>query len=488
MQNRAQRINYLRLLQERNKRNARANLLDFTKYTFKAFEPAPFHEIYYKLLTLFAKGKIKKLITTMPPQHGKSEGSTRRLPAFIHGLNPNAKIAIGSYNTTFARKFNRDIQRIIDQPSYLDLYPETTLNGSNIVTVTSSYLRNSDEFEIVGHAGSLKAVGRGGPLTGNTVDFMIMDDLYKDYAEGNSPIIREGVWDWYTSVVRTRLHNDSQELIVFTRWHEEDLIGQIQKKEEVIELKSLDQLENIPPRAWIKVNFEALKELEPNEIDQRAPGVPLWPIKHNKEKLKEVRDLDPENFNCLYQGNPISLQGLLYTDFNTYNTLPELKIIKNYTDTADTGADYLASIVYGLPLDPEDDKIYIIDLLFTAQPMEVTEPWTASLLINNKVNQADVESNNGGRGFARVIDQNTPDGINISWFTQNKNKEARIFSNSATVNKKITFPADWASRFNEFYDHLTRYKKNFRANKHDDGPDVLTGIIEKNQVADFWAG
>ena len=279
-----------------------------------------------------------------------------------------------------------------------------------------------------------------------------------------------------------------QELIVFTRWHEEDLIGQIKKKEEVIELKSLDQLENIPPRAWIKINFEALKELEPNEIDQRAPGVPLWPIKHNKEKLKEVRDLDPENFNCLYQGNPISLQGLLYTDFNTYNTLPELKIVKNYTDTADTGADYLASIVYGLPLDPEDDKIYIIDLLFTSKPMEVTEPWTASLLINNKVNQADIESNNGGRGFARVIDQNTPDGITVSWFTQNKNKEARIFSNSATVNKKITFPADWASRFSEFYDHLTRYKKNFRANKHDDGPDVLTGIIEKNQAADFWAG
>lgn len=488
MQSRAQKIEYLRLLQERNKRNARTNLLDFTKYTFKGFEPAQFHKIYYHLLTLFAKGKIKKLIATMPPQHGKSEGSTRRLPAFIHGLNPNAKIAIGSYNTTFARKFNRDVQRIIDEPSYFELYPETTLNGSNVVTVTSSYLRNSEEFEIVGHTGSLKAVGRGGALTGNTVDFMLMDDLYKDYAEGNSPIIRAAVWDWYTSVVRTRLHNDSQELIVFTRWHEEDLIGQIQKKEEVIELKSLDQLESIPPRAWVKVNFQALKESETTEIDQRAPGLPLWPTKHNAKKLEEVRELDPENFNCLYQGDPQSSEGLLYSPFATYNALPELKIVKNYTDTADTGTDYLSSIVYGLPLDPEDEKIYIIDLLFTTEPMELTEGWTSSLLINNKVNQADVESNNGGRGFARVIDQKTPESITVSWFNQSQNKEARIFSNSATVNKKIVFPADWASRFREFYDHITRYKKNFKANKNDDGPDVLTGIIEKNQVADFWAG
>ena len=488
MQNRAAEINYLKLIKERNKRNARANLLDFTKYTFKAFEPAPFHNVYYHLLTLFAQGKIKKLIATMPPQHGKSEGSTRRLPAFIHGLNPNAKIAVGSYNTTFARKFNRDIQRIIDEPNYLDLFPETTLNGSNVVTISSSYLRNSEEFEIVGYTGSLKAVGRGGALTGNTVDYMLMDDLYKDYQEGNSPLIRSGVWDWYTSVVRTRLHNDSQELIVFTRWHEEDLIGEIAKKEQVIEINNLSQLENIPPRAWVKVNFEALKESEPTEIDRRAIGVPLWPAKHNIEKLEEVRDLDPENFNCLYQGNPISSEGLLYSPFGTYSDLPELKIVKNYTDTADKGADYLASIVYGLPLDPEDNKIYIIDLLFTTEPMELTEGWTASLLVNNKVNQVDIESNNGGRGFARVVDQNTPDSVTVISFTQTQNKESRIFSNSATVNKKIVFPADWASRFNEFYDHVTRYKKNFRANKHDDGPDVLTGIIEKNQVADFWAG
>ena len=143
----------------------------------------------------------------------------------------NSKIAVASYNTTFARKFNRDIQRIIDTKDYHSIFPETYLSSSKVVDVSSNFLRNTEEFEIVDHKGSLKAIGRGGALTGNSVDIMIMDDLYKDYAEGNSPIIRDAVWDWYTTVVKTRLHNDSQELIVFTRWNEDDLIGRLEKKE-----------------------------------------------------------------------------------------------------------------------------------------------------------------------------------------------------------------------------------------------------------------
>lgn len=107
------------------------------------------------------------------------------------------------------------------------------MNESNVVTVSDNYLRNSEEFEIVNKKGGLKAVGRGGALTGNAVDVMIMDDIYKDYAESNSPIIREAAWDWYTTVVKTRLHNDSQELIVFTRWHEDDLIGRLEKKKKL---------------------------------------------------------------------------------------------------------------------------------------------------------------------------------------------------------------------------------------------------------------
>jgi len=94
-----------------------------------------------------------------------------------------------------------------------------------------------------------------------------MDELYKNYAEGNSPIIREASWKTYTSTATTRLHNDSQELIVFTRWNDDDLIGRLEKSGElIIDIKSLKDLENIPYGAWVRINFEAIKESESTEV------------------------------------------------------------------------------------------------------------------------------------------------------------------------------------------------------------------------------
>lgn len=82
----------------------------------------PFHLSFYWVLDAFAHGRIKRLIVTMPPQHGKSEGTTRLLPAYMLGLDPDLRIAIASYSDTFARKFNRAIQRIIDSPEYYVLF------------------------------------------------------------------------------------------------------------------------------------------------------------------------------------------------------------------------------------------------------------------------------------------------------------------------------------------------------------------------------
>lgn len=471
------------LVDDRDIYNAQRHLLDFTKFTFKDFDETEFHIDYYNTLNEFAEGRIKKLIISVPPQHGKSLGSTKQLPSFLFGKNPNIKIAIGTYSDTFAKKFNRDCQRIIDDENYHKIFPDTTLNRSNVVTISDNYLRNASEFEIVGHLGSLKAVGKGGALTGNPVDIMIMDDLYKDYMEGNSPIIRENVWDWYTTVVKTRLHNDSQELIVFTRWHEDDLIGRLEKTEKVIEIKSLEEIKNIDPSTWVKINYEAIKASPKTDLDSREIGEPLYNKKHNIKSLEEKRALDPEKFQCLYQGNPRSKEGLLYNDFKTYKELPSIKIKKNYTDTADAGADYLCSINYGLPLDSNDNNIYILDVLYTQKNMTETEPLTGEFL--KGINEAKFESNNGGRYFADNIQKLTS--CVIDWFHQSKNKESRIYSNNASVSNRIVFPERWSIDCPEFYDHTVNYKKLFKANKHDDAADVLTGIIESetNNLDDF---
>lgn len=471
-----QEIELENLLQEDAVARSRGELMPFTYYTFPGFTPVNFHRQYYKLLNKFAKGEIRKLMISVPPQHGKSEGSTRRLPAFLLGLNPDRKIAVASYNATVAQKFNRDVQRIIEDPKYAEIFPDTRLNEDNVVTVSSNYLRNSTEFEIVGHHGGLRAVGRGGPLTSFQVDVMIMDDLYKDYAEGNSPIVRQAVWDWYTSTVKSRLHNDSQELMVFTRWHEDDLIGAHEKLGKVVEVTDVNNLPEVSGDVWLKINFPAIQNKKSTKIDPRPKGEPLWPQRHSLSNLQEARDIDPKKFACLYQGNPEDKKGQLYGDFKTYTEIPGLKIIRSYTDTADTGEDNLCSIVYGVPLSPTDPHRYILDVLYTDEPMEDTEPATIDLFNRNQVRQARIESNNGGRGFARVVQKGVK--AKVDWFHQGKNKESRIYSNSAQVVSRLVMPSDWHIRWPEFYSDVTKYKSRFAANKKHDAPDTLTGIIE----------
>lgn len=424
---------------------------------------------------MFAKGRIKRLIVTVPPQHGKSLGSSKYLPAYMLGINPDLNIALMSYSTTFARKFNRHLQRVIDTPEYGNVFKDTKLNNSNVVTGSTSYLRNADEFEIVNHTGSFKAIGREGALTGNPVDVMIFDDLYKDAMEGNSPVVRDNVIEMYKTVAETRLHNDSQQLCVFTRWHEEDLIGYFERTYNVITLTSFDQLSTITDwtDTWVKINFEAIKASEPTELDPRQIGEPLFPERHNLRKLQSTQKADPIVFDCMYQGEPKPKEGLLYSPFKTYSTLPDVKSRRNYTDTADMGNDYLASVCYSKGI---DDLIYITDITYTQESMERTELLIPMMFERNNTMQSRIESNNGGRGFARAIQQRST--TKIDWFHQSENKEARILTNASQVNDKIIMPIDWVSRWPVFYNHVSNFKKLFKANKHDDAPDVLTGIIE----------
>ena len=129
----------------------------------------------------------------------------------------------------------------------------------------------------------------------------------------------------------------------------------------------------------------------------------------------------------MYQGHPSSREGLLYgLNFAEYDDLPH-EIVRrgNYTDTADTGDDYLCSLSYAVDA---DGAIYITDAVYTREPMEVSEPLVAEMLLRSDTRQAAVESNNGGRGFARAVQSLAP-GVRIEWFHQGGNKEARILSN-----------------------------------------------------------
>lgn len=453
-------IEQIRVQHELNRRHAPKSVLNFTKYTFThQFHATWLHNSYYQKLDDFAEGKIKKLMVFMPPQHGKSEGSTRRLPAYVLGKNPDKKVAIACYNSSKARKFNREIQRIMDEPDYQDLFPEARLsNGSD------GYARTSDEFEMLNHRGGLKSVGVGGSLTGEPVDMLIMDDLYKDAKSAWSPKVRENVQDWYDTVADSRLHNDSQQLLVFTRWHPDDLAG---------------RLLGIEAADWEVIIYPAIKVGEPNDYDPRKEGEALYPEKHSKEKLEKTMHRNKHVFECLYQQNPTSKVGLLYELFKTYTIKPvSLKTVrKAYVDTADKGTDFLCSIVY----DETESGIYIVDVIYTQEGMLSTEPMVAIQMKKHSVQFAIIEANNGGEGFKRNVEKGTRTLGNTKTkfkaFHQSDNKEVRIFTNSADVNNMLFMPVGWDKMWPKFYKDVTEYVAQ-GGNEHDDAPDAMTGTVE----------
>lgn len=278
---------------------SRCYLEDFVSLTFSAFQFKWYHKLLCSKLDDVITGKITRLMVFMPPQHSKTELVSRRFPAFLLGRDPFTKIASCTYSSDLAQKLNRDVQRIIDDELYRYIFPHTTLSGKSSLNVqdNSTYTRTTDFFEIVGYRGMYKSVGTGGPLTGNTVDYGIIDDPIKDAVEAHSQTYRNRVWEWYNDVFVTRMHNNSRQIITLTRWHEDDLAGRILSSEK---------------DKWTIVSFPAIKEDDKNKDDIRKIGEALWPERHSLERILDIKSKSQRTFTSLYQQRPSPSEGALF--------------------------------------------------------------------------------------------------------------------------------------------------------------------------------
>lgn len=444
---------------------ARRELIHFTQVTYPGYTANWHHVEYAKKLDAFVRGDIKNLMVFMPPQHGKSELCSRRMPAKLLGNDPDLRIAIISYNHIFASKFNRDIQRIIDSEQYRRLFPDTTLNAQNIRTVVGNYLRNADEFEVVGHRGGLVSVGVGGGLTGRPVDILIIDDPYKSQKDAWSPTIRRSIQDWYDTVALTRLHNKSRQLLTLTRWHEDDLAGRILKSE---------------PEKWETVKFPAIKEGGPLPYDPRLPGEALWPEVHSLERMEAVKKRNAFVFQAMYQQDPKPAEGLLFPP-DTLNYFSHEDIADKHfdsivavSDVADRGSDYYCMIIAGI----SGDSIYILDVVYTQEPVKVTIPLTLGKLREWRPAKHRIESNNGGSIFAHTIREQKTTTTTIEEKVTSTNKETRILMASGQIQELCRFREDPPDeQYAGFMKALTGYLL-AGGNEHDDAPDAATMLIE----------
>lgn len=242
--------------------------------------------------------KSPRLIITMPPRSGKSELVSRRFPAFALGRNPELQIIATSYSSDLSQRFNRDVQRVIDDEKYFDLFPNTRLSNSRVRTDSrGSYIRTTDLFEIVGHAGAYRSCGVGGGITGQGADILIIDDPIKDRAQAGSKTIRDSIWDWYTSTAYTRLSPGGGVIVMATRWHTDDLIGRlIQRMGEGDTFRI--------------VNYPAIAEHD--ELHRKA-GEALHPERYPLSTLLQIqKTIGSRDWEALYQQHPVPDGGALF--------------------------------------------------------------------------------------------------------------------------------------------------------------------------------
>lgn len=404
----------------------------------------------------FIQSDDEVMIVNLPPRHGKSR-TAGLLVEWILGNDRTQKIMTGSYNETLSTMFSKNVRNDIQEikadpykPVFSDIFPGVRIKqGDGAMNLWS----------LEGGYNNYLATSPTGTATGFGATLLIIDDLIKNAEEANNELVKEKQWMWFTDTMLSRLEEGGKIIIIMTRWASDDLAG-----------RALEHFKD----AGAKVRHISMKAL------QEDGSMLCEEVLSRKSYEAKIRAMGTDIASANYQQEPIDLKGRLYTNLKTYSgELPQFKEIRNYTDTADTGEDYLCSINYGVTF---ANEAYILDVLYTKEPMEITEPATAKMLLKGNVNTAKIESNNGGRGFARnvrrILEQELKSNrTTIRWFTQTKNKQARIYSNSSWVMEHIYFPEDWRNRWPEYYDAMIKYQREGK-NKHDDAQDATTGIAE----------
>lgn len=417
------------------------------------------------LQAFYESDEYDALIINEPPRHGKSRTASL-LVEWILGKNQDEKIMTGSYNETLSTMFSKNVRNGIMEtkadpmkPVYSDVFPNVRIKrGDGAMNLWS----------LEGGYNNYLATSPGGTATGFGASLLVVDDLIKSYEEACNEATKEKHWEWFTNTMLSRLEEGGKIIIIMTRWASDDLAG-----------KALEEL----PESGYKIKHINMKALQ----DDGTMLCEEVLSRKSFEAKKKVMGEDVVSAN--YQQEPIDLKGRLYTSFKTYDgELPQFKYIKNYTDTADTGNDYLCSINYGVTF---QNEAYILNVLYTKEGMEVTEPAQAKMMFEDEVNIADIESNNGGRSYSRNVERIMRERYKTNKtvfrsFHQSKNKAARILSNSTWVMEHIYFPHNWKHRFPEYYEAMMKYQKEGK-NKHDDAPDATTGIAEKINKGEIYS-
>ena len=274
----------LSLQKEIKKKKLRDNYASYVQYVFgDGYISSKFHRtlcaICQNVVERIERGEQVRVLISTPPQVGKSTHLTETLPSWFIGRNPDLSCIITAYNADIAEKFgDRNRQKIKEF-------------GNEIFGIQISDSQdNKTLFQIKGHQGQIFSAGILGGLTSNPSALTIVDDPFKNGEEAENQEIRDRVERVYWDSIETRTRAlGGGIIVVHTRWHEDDLIGRLAKKD-----------------GFIVINIPLVWEKGVDKLLGRKIGEPLCPELGRTAEwcAKTKKNVGSRVWNALYQGRP----------------------------------------------------------------------------------------------------------------------------------------------------------------------------------------
>lgn len=420
----------------------------------------------------YRAGKRPVLIINTPPQHGKSN-MIMDFVCWILGVAPEMRVIYASFSESLSTRANSYVQRRITTEKYQKVFPEVQLPTGSDETLSKT--KTLIEFAGENHPGSFRNTTVRGSITGESLDFGIIDDPIKGREQANSPTIRETTWNWFTDDFFTRFSEQAGMISIATRWHLEDPIGKLIEAE---------------PKAKV-LCYQAIAD---HDEPHRKAGEALFPELKSLEFLKKRKSiLAPESWLSLYQQQPVAIGGNLIksASFKRYSVLPTLKYLRVFVDAASktkTMNDYTVFGLYGMG---ENGGLYVIDILrgkwdFTPMKQRAKDFWAKARSIStggHRVTVRDMAVEDKSAGIQLIQDLKREELIPITEIQRNTDKYTRYLDVGGYISSGYVYLPENAPWVNDFITECESFTG--LGDTHDDQVDTLLDAIKYMLAEEF---
>lgn len=343
-----------------------------------------------KYLEMLIHGDLREVFLFEPPRHGKSEQTSRILPAYYLSNWQHRWVGLSSYGASLAGTFSRHARQ-------------------RFVGVLSDEVRASSSWETA-RGGGMWAAGVGGAITGKGYHLGICDDPIKNAEEAASAIVQAKNGEWWDSTWTTRAEPKGGRLLAMTRWHMNDTAGYA--------LRNLDSYDGVAiihlpaiaePREQIQDLYASLPGVH-IAPDWREPGQPLCPERYTLDDLlRKQRNSTDYFWSGMYQQRPSVRGGSMFPreTVKIVEALPAegVRIHLRYWDKAGTegGGAYTAGLKLLITGRGDQERVIIEDVVrgqWREHPRESVIKETAKMDGTTCYQRVEQEPGSGGKDSA----------------------------------------------------------------------------------------